>query len=53
MDMPDTLERNPDGTPKGYPCCGRHYPDLDLMFRFIDPEEGPGQFWELPYHERS
>jgi len=53
MDMPDTLERNSDGTPMGYPCCDRVFPNLDLMFCFIDPEEGPGQFWELPYDERS
>lgn len=25
----DTLERNPDGTPKGYPCCDRVFPDPD------------------------
>ena len=47
------LERNPDGTPKGYPCCDRRFPDPDPLFRFIDPEEGPSAFWALPYDERS
>jgi hypothetical protein len=30
------MERNPDGTPVGYPCCGRLFPDPDPMLRFID-----------------
>ena len=51
--MMEPLERNPDGTPKGYPCCDRKFPDPDPMFRFIDPDEGPGSFWEPPYDERS
>jgi hypothetical protein len=47
------LERNPDGTPKGCPCCDRVFPDPDPLFRFIDPIEGPGAFWRLPRDERS
>ena len=49
----EALERNPDGTPVGYPCCDRQFPDPDPMLAFIDPEEGPSSFWELPYDERS
>jgi hypothetical protein len=47
------MERNPDGTPKGYPCCARKFPDPDPMMRFIDYEEGPSAFWQLPRDERS
>jgi hypothetical protein len=47
------MERNPDGTPKGYPCCDRCFPDPDPLFRFIDYAEGPSAFWQLPRDERS
>ncbi|CAN5841401.1 hypothetical protein BH23CHL8_BH23CHL8_27370 [soil metagenome] len=51
--LPDRLERNPDGSPKGYPCCDRVFPDPDPMMRFIDRDEGPSIFWDLPPDERS
>ena len=38
---------------EGYPCCDRTFPDPDPFFRFIDPEEGPSDFWNLPRDERS
>jgi hypothetical protein len=47
------VERNPDGTPKGYPCCDRRFPDPDPVFRYIHQDEGPSEFWLLPHDERS
>lgn len=49
----DCLRRNPGGTPVGYPCCHRRFPNPDPKLRYLDFEEGPSDFWTLPYDERS
>lgn len=50
---PYNLERNPDGTPKGWPCCDRTFPDPDPMYRFIHRDEIPDSFYDMPENERS
>lgn len=34
-------------------CCDRVFPSPDPMMRFIDPDEGPYEFWKMEPNERS